>query len=136
MLHRELTAPVSTSFLYEEFVSGEVPEGRIAYDVGARFCESLVERGHVLHEMPRRHRRTWHHYAGMSWVPLDGPRGRKKQRDLRVARARLSRLARLQEGGGLRDRTVVALRSAPEVAELGDLIARIALRFRAVLFRM
>lgn len=132
MLDRRQTAAVTTSFLYDEFASDEVSEGRIAYDVGARFFESLVERGLLVHEMPRRHRRRWHHYAGMSWVPLDGLRGRKKQRDLRVACARLGRLAGLQDRGRLRDRTVVALASAPEMAEVGDALARVRLKLRAI----
>jgi glycosyltransferase involved in cell wall biosynthesis len=135
MLDSRQTAEIKTSFLYDEFESAGVPEGRIAYDVGARFYETVVGRGLATYEMPRRHRRTWHHYAGMSWIPFTGVRGKKKARDLRVAARRLRHLSRLQDQGALQDRIAFAVLAPPVFAELAEFGAHVRRRLWTLLRR-
>jgi hypothetical protein len=98
--------PVSFAFHAEETAS--VPEGLALYDVGGRLHQDLCARDLRCISMPRPFRRRYRHYGGLSWVPLDGRRGRRKARDLATVERHLTRMRALDVSGppgrGLRPR--------------------------------
>jgi glycosyltransferase involved in cell wall biosynthesis len=68
-----------------------VPEGVVLYDVGGRLFQEAVSQGLSWAEMPERYRRRlYQHFGGLSWLPTEGRRGRKKLRDLRRVERRLA----------------------------------------------
>jgi len=68
----------------------------IIHDVGAAFFHEAVDRGLSTLALPPSFRRCYHHYGGLSWLPVTGPRGQKKLRDQRTVERRLRHLRRLQ----------------------------------------
>jgi hypothetical protein len=90
---------VPTSFAFAAEETDAVPEGVIAYDTGGRLLADAREAGLGVVAMDRAFRRCYRHYGGLSWIPLEGRRGRSKARDLAVVERRLERLRRLQDEG-------------------------------------
>jgi hypothetical protein len=88
-------ARVGSSFRFHAEKSDAVPEGVIAYDVGARFFLDARRAGLRCAGMPRSFRRAFHHYGGLSWNPGDGLR---KRRAARTIERRLHRLRARQDG--------------------------------------
>ena len=73
---------MDASFAFHADETASVPEGLIAYDVGARFYRELSESGGRVIVMPRRYRRKYRHYGNLSWAP--------KEKSLELIRERLS----------------------------------------------
>jgi glycosyltransferase involved in cell wall biosynthesis len=89
--------PTSFAFCAEE--TDAVPEGIIAFDVGACFYRDVTRMGLRTVVMPRRFCGSFHHYGGLSWLPSEGQRSRRKAADLRVVARHLQRL-RDRQGDG------------------------------------
>ena len=91
----EQTREVDVSFQWYSEQTDRVPEGVVGWDTGGRFLEELDQRGLRIAAMPRSYQRCYHHYGGMSWIPLDaGHRGRQKELDLMRVRRHLARVRR------------------------------------------
>ena len=82
------------AFLLEQ---ADRPEDVVAFDVGGALFRDVVSAGLTWALMPGPFREAYHHYGGLSWVPLKGRRGLKKRRDLILVKVRL-RAARRREG--------------------------------------
>jgi hypothetical protein len=89
-----LAARVGSSFRFHAEETDAVPEGVIAYDVGARFFLDVRRAGLACVGMPRSFTRAFHHYGGLSWTP---EHGRKRRRDARTIERRLRRLRARQD---------------------------------------
>lgn len=87
-------APIGIGFGFHSELAA-IPEGVLAFDVGGALHRALERQGLLVAAMPPSYSRAYHHYGGLSWVPLRGWRGLKKRRDLVVVRRRLRRLRRL-----------------------------------------
>ena len=72
-------------------------DGTVAYDTAGWLFRELAGRGLRWAAMPPEFASAYHHYGGLSWIPLAGRRGWRKRRDLVVVRRRLRRLRRAQE---------------------------------------
>ncbi|GAC1365165.1 MAG: hypothetical protein NVSMB32_08430 [Actinomycetota bacterium] len=83
---------LGTSFAFRAEETSAVPEGLIAYDVGAWLLRALETAGHSFAVMDEAYRKKFHHYGGLSWLPLQGRRGRRKTRDLRRIDRKLQKL--------------------------------------------
>lgn len=70
------------------------PDDVVAMDVGGSLFRDVVAGGLPWRVMPASFGDSYHHYGGLSWVPLKGRRGLKKRRDLLVVRRRLLRARR------------------------------------------
>lgn len=84
------------SFGFRAEETTDVPEGIIAYDVGAWLLRTLASRGFIWTCMPLSYHKTFRHYGGLSWLPIHGRAGRRKRRALRRINRRLGRLRRRQ----------------------------------------
>jgi hypothetical protein len=116
---RKLTSvDVSFAELWSE--PAGVSKGILVEDVGAAFHAEAVRRGANTVALPRRFRRLYHHYGGLSWIPSGGARGRKKARDDRVVARRL-RLLRVAQDSPLSARRVLARTLlSPDVEDVRD----------------
>lgn len=72
----------------------EIHESLIAFDVGGALHRMAQVRGLRVLSMPATFGDAYHHYGGLSWIPLRGRRGVKKVRDRCVVRCRLWRWRR------------------------------------------
>lgn len=88
--------PLELSFAYQ-LEKADIPEGIVAFDIGGGLYRSLDFSGQTCRLMPESYRSAYHHYGGLSWIPLTGRRGLKKRRDLVMVKYRLNRLRRLAE---------------------------------------
>jgi glycosyltransferase involved in cell wall biosynthesis len=95
-------AALGSSFAFHSDETDAVPEGIVAYDVGARFFRDAERAGLTCVGMPPSFGRAFRHYGGLSWMPDGGRWGRRKRRDLRTVERRLRRLRRRQENGRAR----------------------------------
>jgi hypothetical protein len=100
MLDVRKTAGVPVGFGFHKVETDAVAEGLLIFDVGAWFFQHLTTAGLRWEVMPDSYRRKFHHYGGLSWIPLKGERGRRKLRDLQTVRRRLRRLVAGQTDGG------------------------------------
>jgi hypothetical protein len=100
--------------------TASVPEGILVHDVAAAFYGSVVARGAKCAALPRSFRRRYHHYGGLSWIPAEGPRGRKKRRDERVTARRLRLLRVAQESDAPFHRLVARARLTPAIEEVRE----------------
>jgi hypothetical protein len=89
-----LAARVGSSFRFHAEHTDAVPEGVIAYDVGARFFLDARRAGLACAGMPRSFTRAFHHFGGLSW---NAEHGRKKRRDARTIERGLRRLRARQD---------------------------------------
>lgn len=92
--------PVGASFAFASEETTTVPEGLIAYDVGAALARAAEAAGLRCVTMPTAYRRSYRHYGGLSWLEAPGSRGRKKARDLRAIERRVRRARRLASTEG------------------------------------
>jgi glycosyltransferase involved in cell wall biosynthesis len=90
---------VQTSFAFHAEETDAVPEGVIAFDVGACFYRDLTRMGLRTVVMPRSFGASFHHYGGLSWLPEESQRSRRKSSDLRIVARHLQRLRARQEDG-------------------------------------
>lgn len=67
----------------------DIPEEVLAFDVGGALFRQLERRGLPVAIMSPHFADAYHHYGGLSWVPLRGRRGLRKARDLCAVRYRL-----------------------------------------------
>ena len=98
MVDTRSTASVPVGFGFHKVETDAVPEGMVIWEVGGRFFEHVRASGLPWVVMPASYRRKFHHYGGLSWIPLDGERGRKKLRDLSTVRRHVERYRRLEGG--------------------------------------
>jgi hypothetical protein len=91
MVDIEQTRPIGASFTFDKEWTRAFPE-RLVYDVGARVYQAVRANEFETVEMPRSYGRLYHHYGGLSWIPLQGRRGKKKAADLATISSRLKRL--------------------------------------------
>ena len=98
LVDRAQVAGLPVSFAFDAEETDSVPEGLLLYDVGGRLYLDLCARGLRCVCMPSGFRRRYRHYGGMSWVPPDGRRGRRKARDLERVERRLARMRALDGG--------------------------------------
>ena len=89
MIDPKQTSTVAVGFGFQKEETDRVPEGMIVYDVGSVFFRRITAAGLPWVVMPPSYRRKFHHYGGLSWIPLQGRRGRKKARDLVTVERRL-----------------------------------------------
>ncbi len=94
--------PVETSFAFASEETAAVPEGLIAYDVGAALQRAAEAAGLRCLTMPPSYRRSYRHYGGLSWLDAPGARGRKLARDLKTIERRVRRARRLAGAAELR----------------------------------
>lgn len=80
--------PLGVGFDFHADREADVPEGTIAYDVGARLFAELPARGLPWAVMPRRYRRFYRHYRGLSW--------RARPKEERIVRRRLATARRAE----------------------------------------
>jgi hypothetical protein len=92
MIDPSQTRAIPVGFGFQKEETDRVPEGMIVYDVGSVFFRRVSAAGLTWVEMPASYRRKFHHYGGLSWIPLRGRRGRKKARDLITVERRLQRI--------------------------------------------
>jgi hypothetical protein len=91
-------ADVGSNFRFYSEETDAVPEGVIAYDVGARFFVDAQRGGLSCVGMPQSFAGAFRHYGGLSWAPEHGRFGRTKRRNLRAVERRLRRLRASQDG--------------------------------------
>lgn len=92
--------PLATSFAFASEETTAVPEGLVAYDVGAALARMAAAAGLRSLTMPPGYRRFYRHYGGLSWLDAPGSRGRKLARDRRAIERRVRRARRLASAGG------------------------------------
>jgi glycosyltransferase involved in cell wall biosynthesis len=85
-IRKTVSIPVSFAFHKQET---PLPEGLIVWDVGGWFFEQVKAASLNWVVMPDSFRRKFHHYGGLSWIPIAGRRGHKKLRDLQTVERRL-----------------------------------------------
>jgi glycosyltransferase involved in cell wall biosynthesis len=88
---------IDVSFHEDSELRDDLPEGKIVYDVGGLFFREVERRGLALVQMPKAFRRSFRHYAGLSWV-YDGEWGRQKAHERRVVGRRLRYVVLRQDG--------------------------------------
>lgn len=96
LLDVEQSRAIRASFQFHADHHAPVPEGIMAYDVGAMFFRELRERGLPFRVMPRSFRRSYRHVRGLSWRgTVDA--GWRRRRMLHALDAHLERLRRDQD---------------------------------------
>ncbi len=88
MVHASQAEELGTSFAFQS-EEATVPEGLLAFDVGGAIFKRATDSGLLCTVMPISYRSCYHHYGGLSWLPLRGRRGLKKVIDLFIVRLRL-----------------------------------------------
>lgn len=111
------SARLEASFAERNDVTDDFPEGVVTEDVGGVVFRAARDEGLQWHVMPRGYRRSYRHYSGLSWIPVEGERGEKKARDLRLVVSRLGYWRFRQDGRVLRGRTLAAAVEARATAE-------------------
>jgi hypothetical protein len=93
------TSAIPVGFGFHKEETDAVAEGVIVWEVAGRFFEHLKAEGLNWAILPPSFQRKFHHYAGLSWIPADGERRRRKLRDLASVDRRLARARRLDGDG-------------------------------------
>lgn len=88
LLHVEKIRAIGASFAFrlDTGTGSDIP---IAMDVGGHLFREVQASGIAWALMPDSFNGAYHHYGGLSWVPLRGRRGLKKVRDLLTVKRRL-----------------------------------------------
>jgi glycosyltransferase involved in cell wall biosynthesis len=98
LIDTKQVVPLGASFAYR-LERGTQPDDLAAFDVGGWLFRQVEDAGLRWRVMPRAFQRSYHHYGGLSWVPLKGRRGLKKRRDLVEVHLRLLRARRRDKDG-------------------------------------
>ncbi len=125
LIDSEQTSDLRSSFAVAYVSATPASSAPIIYDVGASFFHEAVDRDLLTLALPPSYRRHFHHYGGMSWMPLNGPRGQKKARDQRTVERRLRHLQRLQSPTRGTCRIITAAQLAATPQEILDVVFRI-----------
>lgn len=86
---------LGVGFSFRALETSAVPEGLLAYDVGALLFRELQTRKLPWAEMPRRYRARFKHYGGMSWMAGEQQASLRRRWQRRVIESRLRRLRRV-----------------------------------------
>jgi hypothetical protein len=87
---------LGVGFSFHAVETAAVPEGLIAYDVGALVFRELQARKLPWIEMPRRYRLRFIHYGGMSWMAGEQRPSLRRRWQRRMIESRLRRLRRVR----------------------------------------
>ena len=125
LMDSEQTAELRSSFAVSYVPATPDSSPPIIYDVGASLFYEAVGCGLRTVALPRSYKRHFHHYGGLSWLPLSGPRGEKKARDQRTVKRRLRHLQRLQRHTSMTSHVIATAQLAALPQEVLDTLARI-----------
>jgi glycosyltransferase involved in cell wall biosynthesis len=119
---------VDESFAFRAIDTDTVPEGCVVYDTGAALLECIRASGLRAVAMNAGYRAGVKHYGSLSWMPLEGPMGRRKRRNLAVINRRLHAVRTLERPGHASRRAVARFMLDPHLEAGLDLCARVGWR--------